>query len=466
MYKAFNATESFDLMAIFSYFCNVITYDILFNQIIYIMEWKNHYESHKCTADEAVDAIKDNYRLVYGHAAATPQTFNKALANQKDRFTNVSIYHMLTTGTPWHISPEMKGHLQPVSSFICKTSLKGMDEGLIDFIPSYFRQVPLLFQPGQYPVDVAVVQLSTPNEEGFCTFGVSCDYTKPAADCAKIVIAEINDQMPRVGGDNLIHVSELDYIIETSYALAETATAISTDIETTIAEYCASLIGDGATLQIGIGAIPNAVLSFLKDRKDLGVHTELFTEGIIDLVNEGVITGSRKTIHPNKIIATFIMGTKRMYDFVDKNLMLELHPVNYVNNPIVIGQNDQMVSINSCIEVDLMGQTASESIGLRQYSGTGGQVDYVQGARLSKGGKSIIAIPSTAAGGKISRIVPFLLKGTAVTTSRNDIDYIITEYGIAHLRGQTLRQRAKLLIDVAHPKFREELTIEFDKRFK
>lgn len=430
------------------------------------MEWKKYFKSHTCTADEAVDAIKDNYNLVYSHAVAAPETFNKAFAAQKDRFSNVSIYHMLYSGNPWHLTTEMKGHLQPISSFICKTSLEGMDKGVIDFIPSYFRQVPLLFQEELYPVDVAVVQLSTPNEEGFCTFGVSCDYTKPAAENAKIVIGEINDQMPCVGGDNLIHISELDYIIEASYPLPEVITMKGTEIEYMIAKHCASLINDGATLQIGIGALPNAVLSLLKDRKDLGVHTELFTEGIIDLVKEGVITGSRKTIHPNKMIATFIMGTKEMYDFVNKNLMLELHPVNYVNNPSIIGQNYQMISINSCIEVDLMGQVASESIGLRQYSGTGGQVDYVQGSRLSKGGKSIIATPSTAEGGSISRIVPFLLKGTIVTTSRNDVDYIITEYGIAHLRGKTLRERAKLLIDIAHPKFREELNMEFDKRFK
>ena len=430
------------------------------------MEWKKHYNTHTCTANEAVDAIKDNYNIVYGHAVGVPQLFDKTLASQKDRFKNVSIYHMLISGTPWHIGPEMKGHLRTVSSFICKTSLKGMDEGLIDYIPCYFRQVPLLFQEELYPVDVAVVQLSPPDAEGFCSFGVSCDYTKPATDCAKIVIGEINDKMPFVGGDNFIHVTKLDYILETSYPLSEFPTAKATDIEIDIAEHCASLIDDGATLQIGIGGIPNAVLSFLKNHKDLGIHTELFTEGIIDLVKEGVITGKRKTIHQNKIIATFIMGTKRVYDYVHKNQMLEMHSVDYVNNPTLIAQNYNMVSINSCIEVDLMGQVNSESIGLRQYSGTGGQVDYVQGARLSKGGKSIIAIPSTAAGGSISRITPYLMKGSVVTTSRNDVDYIVTEYGIAHLRGKTLKERANLLIDIAHPKFREELEREVGERFR
>ena len=429
------------------------------------MEWKKHYEAHTFTADEAVNAIKDNYKIVYSHATGTPQVFNKALAAQGNRFTNVSTFQLLTTGTPWHMSPEMKGHLHPLSSFICRTSLKSSDAGLVDYIPCYFRQVPSLFRDGLYPVDVAVVQLSPPNDEGYCSFGVACDYTKPATEYARIVIGEINDQTPCTGGDNFIHVTDLDYIIETSYPLVETPCVKGSDIEFTIAKHCASLIKDGDTLQVGIGGIPNAVLASLKDRKDLGIHTELFTEGIIDLVNEGIVTGKRKTLHPNKIIATFIMGTKRVFDFVHNNPILEMHPVDYVNDPYVIGQNDNMISINSCIEIDLMGQVNSESIGPRQYSGTGGQVDFVQGARLSKGGKSIIATSSTAAGGKISRIVPFLSEGAAVTTSRNDVDYIITEYGIAHLRGKSLRERAKMLIGIAHPKFREELMEEYEKKF-
>ncbi len=430
------------------------------------MEWKDYYKLHTCTAHEAANAIKDNYKLVYGNATGFPQVFCKALAEQKDRLTNVQIYNMLITGTPWHIDVEMKGHFQTITSFISRPSLKGMQEGLIEFIPCYLRQVPLLFSDGLFPVDVAVVQLAPPNDEGYCSYGVANDYTKPAADNARIVIGEINDQTPCTWGDNFIHVTDLDYIIECSYPLVETPSPEATEVEFAIAKHCASLIKDGDTLQLGIGGLPNAVLASLKDRKDLGIHTELFTEGVIDLVNEGVITGKRKTLHPNKIIATFIMGTKRVFDFVHNNPMLELHPVDYVNDPNVIGQNDNMVSINSSIEVDLMGQVNSESIGLNQYSGPGGQVDYVQGVRLSKGGKSIIAIASTACSGKVSRIVPFLSHGAAVTTSRNDVDYIITEYGIAHLRGATLRQRAKMLINIAHPKFRDELMEEFARRFK
>ncbi len=430
------------------------------------MEWKNHYNQHTCTALEAVDGIKDNYKLVYGNATGFPQVFCKALAQEKDRFTNVTIYNMLMTSTPWHIDAKMKGHFETVTSFVTKPGLKGMQEGLIEFIPCYLRQVPLLFSEGYYPVDVAVVQLSPPNDEGYCSYGVANDYTKPAADNAKIVIGEVNDQTPFTYGDNYIHVTDLDYIIECSYPLVETPSPEATEVEFSIARHCASLIKDGDTLQLGIGGLPNAVLASLKDRKDLGIHTELFTEGIIDLVNEGVITGKRKTLHPNKIIATFIMGTKRVFDFVHNNPLLELHPVDYVNDPYVIGKNDNMVSINSSLEVDLMGQVNSESIGLNQYSGPGGQMDYVQGVRLSKGGKSIIAIASTAARGKVSRIVPFLSHGAAVTTSRNDVDYVITEYGIAHLRGASLRKRAQMLIGLAHPDFREGLMEEFSKRFK
>lgn len=429
------------------------------------MEWKNHYNQHTCTALEAVDGIKDNYKLVYGNATGFPQVFCKALAQEKDRFTNVTIYNMLMTSTPWHIDAKMKGHFETVTSFVTKPGLKGMQEGLIEFIPCYLRQVPLLFSEGYYPVDVAVVQLSPPNDEGYCSYGVANDYTKPAADNAKIVIGEVNDQTPFTYGDNYIHVTDLDYIIECSYPLVETPSPEATEVEFAIARHCASLIKDGDTLQLGIGGLPNAVLASLKDRKDLGIHTELFTEGIIDLVNEGVITGKRKTLHPNKIIATFIMGTKRVFDFVHNNPLLELHPVDYVNDPYVIGKNDNMVSINSSLEVDLMGQVNSESIGLNQYSGPGGQMDYVQGVRLSKGGKSIIAIASTAARGKVSRIVPFLSHGAAVTTSRNDVDYVITEYGIAHLRGASLRKRAQMLIGLAHPKFREELMEEVGRRF-
>ena len=315
-------------------------------------------------------------------------------------------------------------------------------------------------------MDVAVNQVSYPDSEGNCSFGLSCDYTKAAAEKARLVIAEMNENMPYVEGDNKIHISRLDYIIPTNLALPEIPLPKITDVEKAIGRNCASLIEDGSTLQLGIGAIPDAVLLFMGDKKDLGIHTEMFSDGVIDLVESGVVNGSKKTLHPGKLVATFLMGTRRLYDFVDKNACVEMRPVDYVNDPRVIAQNEKMVSINSCIEVDLMGQVASETIGLKQFSGTGGQVDYVRGAAWSAGGKSIMAMPSTAAKGKASRIVPFLAQGAAVTTSRNDVDYVVTEYGIARLKGKTLKQRARALIAVAHPDFRPMLEEEYQKRFK
>ena len=287
-----------------------------------------------------------------------------------------------------------------------------------------------------------------------------------AAEKARLVIAEMNENMPYVEGDNKIHISRLDYIIPTNLALSEIPLPKITDVEKAIGRNCASLIEDGSTLQLGIGAIPDAVLLFMGDKKDLGIHTEMFSDGVIDLVESGVVNGSKKTLHPGKLVATFLMGTRRLYDFVDKNACVEMRPVDYVNDPRVIAQNEKMVSINSCIEIDLMGQVASETIGLKQFSGTGGQVDYVRGAAWSAGGKSIMAMPSTAAKGKASRIVPFLAQGAAVTTSRNDVDYVVTEYGIARLKGKTLKQRARALIAVAHPDFRPMLEEEYQKRFK
>lgn len=430
------------------------------------MNWKNHYRQHSVSVTEAVNIIQDNQNLVFGHAAASPIEVVKELERQKERFRNLRIYHLIYAGEAMHTKVENLNHFRHISSFGCPSTRDALQNLRADFLPVFFHEVPLLFIDGSYPVDVAIINISRPNSEGFCSLSLSCDYTKAAAENANIVIAEINDKMPFVHGEgNLIHVTDIDFIVETSNAPIEFPQAVASETDKMISKHCASLIGDGATLQIGIGAIPDMVMSFLKDRKELGIHTELFTEGVIDLVESGVITGSRKTFHRGKIVATFLMGTKRMYDFVHHNPLIEMLPVDYVNNPFNIGRNNNMISINSCLEVDLTGQVASESIGLKQYSGTGGQVDYVRGTRLSKGGKSIIAMPSTAAKGKVSRIVPFLQQGATVTTSRNDVDYIATEYGIAHLRGKTLYERAKALTAIAHPSFWEEIEKETKKRF-
>jgi 4-hydroxybutyrate CoA-transferase len=303
------------------------------------------------------------------------------------------------------------------------------------------------------------------DEHGFFSFGVSNDYTKPAAEAAKIVIAQVNDKMPRTMGDSFIHISDIDYIVEANHEIIELKPPKIGEIERAIGENCASLVEDGSTLQLGIGAIPDAVLLFLKDKKDLGIHSEMISDGVLELVEAGVITNKAKSIHPGKIIVTFLMGTKRLYDFIDNNPVVEMYPVNYVNDPRVIMQNSKMVSINSCVQVDLMGQVSSESVGLTQISGVGGQVDFVRGANMCKDGKSIIAMPSTAAKGKVSKIVPLLDEGAAVTTGRNDVDYIVTEYGIAKLKGKTLKDRAKALISIAHPDFKDGLIEEFEKRF-
>lgn len=417
------------------------------------------------TADEAVRAINSGTRVVFSHAAGVPQEIDKALIRNKDKFSDVEIYHMLCLGNGDYLAPGLEKHFRHNTNFVGGNSRNAIAENRADFMPAFFFEIPYLFRRRLLPVDVAVIQVTPPDLMGNCSLGVSCDYTKPAAEEAKIVIAEMNESMPHVGGNNFIHISQMDYIVPCNNPLPEIQPAKIGEVEKAIGGYCAELIEDGATLQLGIGAIPDAVLMSLDNKKDLGIHTEMFTDGVIDLVKKGVINGSRKTLHPGKLVATFLMGSKRLYDFVDQNPEVELYPVDYVNNPCIIMKNENMVSINSCIEVDLMGQVVSECIGQKQFSGVGGQVDYVRGAMLSPGGKSIMAMPSTAAKGTVSRIVPFLAHGAAVTTSRNDVDYIVTEYGIAHLKAKSLRERAKSLIAIAHPDFREELMSEFRKRY-
>ncbi len=429
------------------------------------MSWRNRYESKKVSAVEAALKIPSNSRVVLGHAAASPIDIVSAMVANKDQFKNVEIVHMLSLGKGEYMQEGMEENFRHNALFVGGNSRKAVQSGMADYTPCFFSEVPKLFKEGILPVDVALIQVSSPDQHGYCSFGLSSDYTKPAAECAKLVIAEVNDQMPRVHGDNYIHIDQIDFLVETSNPLHEIPKANIGDVERAIGENCAKLVEDGATLQLGIGAIPDAVLLFLKDKKDLGIHTEMFSDGVLDLVKSGVINNSKKSLHKGKMVSTFLMGSKELYEFVDNNPMVALYPVDYVNHPAVVMQNDNLVSINSCIQVDLMGQVVSETIGLNQFSGVGGQVDYVRGASMAKNGKSIIAMPATASGGKVSRIVPFITEGSAVTTSRNDVHYVVTEYGIAALKGKTLRERAKALIDVAHPDFRETLMEEFNKRF-
>lgn len=427
------------------------------------MSWKEHYDSHLMTAEEAVKHIKSGDRLVMAHACGEPSYLVDAMVANAAAYQNVEIVHMVAMGKGEYCKPEYASNFRHNALFVGGSTREAVADGRADFTPSFFFEIPRLFHT-TLPVDVAMVMVTPPDENGMCSLGVSVDYTQEAVKQAKTVIAQVNPQMPWTGPESLVSVTDLDCIVEHDAPLIELAPPKIGDIERAIGENCASLIPDGATLQLGIGAIPDAVLLFLKDKKDLGIHSEMFSDGVVELAEAGVITNSKKTLHPGKFVVAFLMGTRRLYDFVDHNPNVELRPVDYVNNPFVIAQNDNLISINSCVQVDLMGQVASESIGPKQISGVGGQVDFVRGASASKGGVSIMAMPATVKG-KISKIVPLLDEGAAITTSRNDVDYVVTEFGVAHLKGETLRQRARNLIEIAHPDFRDQLKAEYEKRF-
>ncbi len=427
--------------------------------------WLEKYKDRVTTPEGAASVIQSGWNLVLGHAAAAPQFIPEAMMAQKERLKDVNIYHMVTLHPAVYMQPEGYGHFRHVTNFAAGNTRDGINDDRGDFFPYYYHEIPNFFDT-KYPVDVALITVSYPNEEGYCSLGISVDYTKPATDRARIVIAEMNDKMPFLGyGDCLIHISKIDHIVPTSKPMFELPLPKIGPVEEKIGEYCASLIEDGSTLQLGIGAIPDAVLHFLGDKKDLGIHTEMFSDGVVDLVKKGVINNSKKKLHPGKLVSGFLMGSQKLYDFVDNNPDVLMYPVNYVNDPRTICQMDKFVSINSALEIDLQGQSTAESIGLKVFSGTGGQVDFIRGAAWSKGGKAILAFPSTAKNGEVSRIKAYLTEGAGITTPRDDVDYIVTEYGIAHLKGATLKERARMLINIAHPKFRDELIKEFERRF-
>ncbi|HDL18203.1 MAG TPA: acetyl-CoA hydrolase/transferase family protein, partial [Bacteroidetes bacterium] len=354
-------------------------------------------------------------------------------------------------------APGMEGHFRHRSLFVGPADRRAVNEGRADYVPIFLYEIPNLFHSGEQPIDVAVIHTSPPDEHGFLSYGVETLCTKAAVENAKFVIAQVNENMPRVLGDSFVHVSRVDRIVEVSEELPELKLGEFTDVEKKIGKYIADLIEDGATLQLGIGGIPNATLFFLKDKKNLGIHSEMASDGIMDAIESGIITGSEKTLHKGKVIATFILGSKELYDFVDNNPVIECRPCDYTNDPFVVAQNDKMVAVNSAIEVDLSGQVCSDSIGYRIYSGFGGQVDFIRGATRSKHGKPIIAVPSVTKNGVFSRIVSHLKEGAGVVTSRGDVHYVVTEYGVAYLHGKSLRERAKALINIAHPNFRGEL---------
>ncbi|MCD6401535.1 MAG: acetyl-CoA hydrolase/transferase family protein [Anaerolineales bacterium] len=422
------------------------------------MTWTNQYKNKIVSAEEAVQVIKSGDRVFLTGNCSVPQKILSALVNRSKELENVEIAQALSVGPAEYVNPGMEGHFRVNTMFISKNIRKAVQEGRGDYTPVLLSEFPLLFKNGHLPIDVAMVHLSPPDEHGFCSFGVEVGLTKSPAESAKVIIAEVNDQMPRTLGDSFIHVNRLNYIVPVDYQLPEYKMAASNNLEVIdkIAGHIAELIPDGATMQMGIGAIPDAVLKYLFDKKDLGIHTELFSDGVIDLVEAGVLTSAKKTLHQGKIIAGFIIGSRTLYNWVHDNPLIELHRTEYVNDPFVIAQNDRMVAINSAIEIDLTGQVCADSIGPKLYSGVGGQMDFVYGASRSKGGVPIIAMPSTAK--TFSRIVPMLKTGAGVVTSRNHIHFVATEYGVVNLYGKSIRQRAKALINIAHPKFRDELT--------
>lgn len=415
------------------------------------------YRSKLVSAEAAIQLIRSNTRVYLGGGAGVPQVLERTMVAHANAFRNVEVVSVLTFAGGEYLAPEYARNFHHRALFIGQNARAAVQCGRADYVPVFLSEIPRLFCDGYLPLDVALIQVSTPDEHGFCSFGVEVGVTKPAAECAKFVIAEVNAQMPRVWGNSFIHISKVDALVETDYALPTAPQGDLNDVSNRIGALVAELIPDGATLQLGIGAIPDAVLHNLEHKRDLGIHSELFSDGVINLVERGVITNDRKTLHPGKIVSGFLFGSERLYKFVDDNAMVELHPTDYVNDPFIIAKNNCMTAINSALEVDLTGQVCADSIGTRPYSGIGGQVDFVRGAARSAGGKAIIALPSTAKGEKQSRIVPHLRPGAGVVTSRGDVNYVITEYGIASLYGKSLSERARALIDIAHPTFRDDL---------
>lgn len=422
--------------------------------------WHEDYRCKLTTAEEAVRAIKSGDGVYIQSNAAAPLSLIDAMVASADRLQDVEIIHLLTFGEAPYAKPEYSKSFRVHALFIGPNVRDAVNEGRAHYTPVFLGEVPHLFASRAVPIDACLVQVSPPDAHGFCSYGVSVDCTLAARKQARVVIAEVNRRMPRTLGRSFVHVSRLTHIVETDRPLPEHVSPVPSNVERNIGKYVASLVEDGATLQVGIGGIPDATLAFLYDKKDLGIHSEMFSDGVVDLVEAGVVTNDMKTILPGKIAVSFVFGTKRLYDFVDNNPSVEFQTSDFINNPNIIAQNYKMTSINSALQVDITGQVSADSIGYRLYSGVGGQVDFVRGASRSKGGKPIIALPSTAAADAVSRIVPVLEPGAGVVTSRADVHYVVTEYGIANLFGKSLRERARELISIAHPKFRASLERE------
>jgi len=409
-------------------------------------------------AQRAVEHIGSGNRVFVQGAAATPQVLLDALVERAPDLTAVEVVHLHANGPAPHVAAELAGHLRHRALFVGSNVRDAVNDGRADFVPVFLSDIPQLFTSGRLPLDVALIQVSPPDAHGYCSLGTSVDTTMAAVASARLVLAQVNPRVPRTLGNSFIQFGRIDYAVEVDAPLLLHPASPISETEQRIGAYIADLVDDGATLQLGIGGIPNAALVAMASKRDLGVHTEMFSDGLLDLVESGVLTGAAKSLHPGKIVTTFLMGSQRLYDWVHDNPMLEMHPVDYTNDTSVIRRNTRMTAINSALQVDLTGQVCADSIGTRIYSGVGGQMDFMRGAALSPGGKAIIALPSTAKGGSVSRIVPVLDEGAGVTTTRAHVQYIITEYGIAEMHGASIRERATALIRIAHPSFRDELT--------
>ncbi len=431
--------------------------------------WVKRYNSRVVTAEEAVKVIKSRDKIIVQPGCAAPLDLINAMVQRKDELEGVEIYHILVVGNLPYTEPGMEKHFRHKAFFIGANARTAINEGRAEFIPIFLSETTMLFKRGVIQADVALTHVSPPDEHGFCSFGIDVGNIKTPAEKAKCVIAQVNRQMPRGLGNSFIHVNKIDYIVEVDEPLQELpqvdpdATPEMIEIFDKIGMHIANLIEDGSTLQMGIGAIPDAVLKYLHDKNDLGVHTEMFSDGLVSLVEEGVVNGEKKTLHPGKIIAGFVLGTKRSYNFIDNNPIFEFHPQEYVNNPFLISQNNKMIAINSAIEIDLTGQVCADSIGTKFFSGIGGQVVFVRGAAHSEGGKPIIALPAATKDMKFSKIVSTLKPGAGVVTTRGDVHYVVTEYGAVNLFGKTVQERVRALIEIAHPVFRDELT-DFAKK--
>ena len=434
------------------------------------MDWKTKYADKVMSADEAVKLIQSGDTVVLAHAVAEPKALVDAMVANKNLYKDITVSHMVTLGKGEYAKPENSDVFRYEGWFTSPSVRNSIAEGHGDFIPVFFHEIPSLIRRDMLHVDVMMVTVTPPDEHGYCNVGVSSDYTMQSIKSARVVLAEVNDQVPTVFGNAYVHVDEIDAMVELSRPLPEVKPAVIGPVEEAIGKNCASLINDGDTLQLGIGAIPDAVLAQLGDKKNLGIHSEMIADGVVDLFEKGAIDCSQKGIDEGKIVVTFLMGTKKLYDWCDKNPMVELREVDYVNHPMTVCNLKNLVCINACVQVDFMGQIVSECIGTKQISGVGGQVDFIRGASMSKDGKAkaIIAMPSVTVkkdGSMVSKVVPFIDHGAAVTTSRCDADYVVSEYGIAKLKGANLKDRARQLINIAHPDFREELKEQFKARF-